>query len=131
MIVDGRGRGRTGEPFRCNTDAIAFQSGCGWSSTGRATILTGAATETNAETEAPGLSDRTFTRDNDKITVERSGQRLLTQPYTFTCGHTPWHAYSYTIMSFLSVHTLHTVPLISMASVVQSAVNVIKKEDGH
>ena len=42
--------------------------------------------ETNAETEAPGLSDQTFTRDNDKITVERSGQRLLTQPYTFTCG---------------------------------------------
>ena len=128
MIVDGRGRGRTGEPFRCNTDAIAFQSGCGWSSTGRATILTGAATETNAETEAPGLSDRTFTRDNDKITVERSGQRLLTQPYTFTCDSL-WC--TYTIMSFLSVHTLHAVPLISMASVVQSAVNVIKKEDGH
>ena len=33
--------------------------------------------------------------------------------------HTPWHAYSYTIMSFLSVHTLGGVPLISMASVVQ------------
>ena len=34
-------------------------------------------------------------------------------------GHTPWHAYSYTIMSFLSAHTLRAVTLISMTSVVQ------------